>query len=218
MFLKPSYKFPTAHNVDNVISAELPNKEEDPELYELVCDFMLHGPCGTDNPKSPCMDSNKKCTKMFPKEFRDHTSVDDNGYPLYRRCDNGIHLYKGKAKLDNRHVVPYNKFLLKRYQAHINVEWCNQVGAIKYLFKYINKGPDRITAGVYTGNVDRDGEVQEKQIDEIKEYYDCRYISACEASWRIFGYELHLRNPHVERLAFHLPNAQPVVYNDDADL
>ncbi|CAH1441527.1 unnamed protein product [Lactuca virosa] len=55
-------------------------------------------------------------------------------------------------------------------------------------------------------------------VDEIKEYYDCRYISACEASWRIFKYDVHYRHPAVIRLPFHLPDQQQVVYEADDDI
>ncbi|XP_072060218.1 uncharacterized protein [Arachis hypogaea] len=54
----------------------------------------------------------------------------------------------------------------------------------------------------------------EKVIDEIRNYYDCRYIFACEATWRIFGYEIQLKQPSVVRLPFHLPNKNPVVFRD----
>ncbi|KAL7590605.1 hypothetical protein Lser_V15G37888 [Lactuca serriola] len=55
-------------------------------------------------------------------------------------------------------------------------------------------------------------------VDEIKEYYDCRYISACEGSWWIFKYGVHYRYPVVIRLPFHLPNQQQVVYEADDDI
>ncbi|KAF7835594.1 uncharacterized protein G2W53_010453 [Senna tora] len=44
--------------------------------------------------------------------------------------------------------------------------------------------------------------------------YDCRYISACEAAWRIFGFGINFREPAVERLPFHFPNQQGVIFND----
>ncbi len=41
---------------------------------------------------------------------------------------------------------------------------------------------------------------------------DTRYISASEASWRIFNLRLHETEPHVERLAVHLEGGQRVVF------
>ena len=46
--------------------------------------------------------------------------------------------------LDNRWVVPYNPYLLTRYNCHINVEICSGVQAVKYLYKHIYKGHDKI--------------------------------------------------------------------------
>ncbi|CAH1443866.1 unnamed protein product [Lactuca virosa] len=202
LFMHSDYKLPTVEHIDRVISAEIPNKDDDPELYSLVSEFMMHGPCGSDNPKCPCMSENK-CSKNFPKPFLENTSVDSNGYPIYRRRNDGSFIEKSGVKLDNRSVVLYHKTLLKRYQAHVNVEWCNQAASIKYLFKYINKGPDRATVEVSQNN--NGGDNDDAPVDEIKDYYDCRYLSACEASWRIYGFDVHYRYPSVVRLPFHLP-------------
>lgn len=133
---------PTIEEVDNHISAELPDPHIDPLGFSLVQEFMVHGPCGPANPNSPCM-KDGICSKRYPKPFRPHTSFDQDGYPLYRRRDNGITVWKNNIQLDNRWVVPHNLSVLKKYQAHINVESCNKTYLIKYLFKYVNKGPDR---------------------------------------------------------------------------
>ncbi|GFR27080.1 ATP-dependent DNA helicase [Trichonephila clavata] len=50
------------HEVDDFISAEIPNPEEDPELFNCITTQMVHGPCGVINPFSPCM-KNGRCTK-----------------------------------------------------------------------------------------------------------------------------------------------------------
>ncbi|GKA68210.1 hypothetical protein Tco_0813533 [Tanacetum coccineum] len=148
--------------------------------------------------------TNRKCTKHFPKPFTQRSSVDSEGYPVYRRRDNGNHVDKTGHKLHNGYDIPYNAMLLKRYQCHINVEWCNLTGSIKYLFKYINKGPDRVSAKLYETVTTTDGQQIENPDDEIKAFYDYRYLSACEAAWRIFGYEIYYRTPSVKRLSFHL--------------
>ena len=67
-------------------------------------------------------------------------------------------------------MVPYNKYLLKRFQSHINVEVCTSFHAVKYLFKYIYKGYDR-------SQVKYQQEKESVFVDEIKDYIDSRYLS-----------------------------------------
>ncbi|XP_057249974.1 uncharacterized protein LOC125496547 [Beta vulgaris subsp. vulgaris] len=214
LFLHRDDKFPDAEAINKIICAELPDKDENPELYDVVSEFMMHGPCGALNHNAPCT-TDKKCTKHFPKKFTEQTTIDEDGYPVYRRRDTGVNVEKNGVMLDNGYVVPHNRELLCKYRAHINVEWCNQSRSIKYLFKYINKGYDRVTAAAYQNRQNSD---DPEQIDEIKMYYDCRYISPCEAMWRIFGFPIHYRTPAVERLSFHLPNEQTVVFTDEDHL
>nr|XP_043633374.1 uncharacterized protein LOC122604555 [Erigeron canadensis] len=117
-------------------------------------------------------------------------------------------------EVDREFVVGYNPKLLKQYQGHMNIEWCNKLGAIKYLFKYINKGPDRITVGFPKKKQQSNKENQkENDVDEVAAFYDCRYISACEASWRLFAYDIHYQKPPVQRLSFHIKNRKPIVFD-----
>ncbi len=50
--------------------------------------------------------------------------------------------------VDNQWIVPYNLHLATKYHVHINVEICSSIFAVKYLYKYVYKGPDRATAVV----------------------------------------------------------------------
>jgi hypothetical protein len=63
--------------------------------------------------------------KNYPKSFQAETIVDDFGLMIYKRRDDDRYIVKNGVKLDNRSIVPYNMALLKKYYAHINVEWCN---------------------------------------------------------------------------------------------
>ncbi|XP_031096827.1 uncharacterized protein LOC116001065 [Ipomoea triloba] len=197
--------------MDTVISAEIPNKTVDQQYFNAVEEFMLHGPCGHVRRQSPCM-VNGKCSKHFPKKFSDSSSFDPDGYPIYRRRDDGMTINKNGIHLDNRYVIPHNRDLLLKYRAHLNVEWCNQSRSIKYLFKYVNKGNDRVTAEFYKSTIDNCGK---EVIDEINMYYDCRYVSSCEATWRLFSFDVQFRTPAVERLSFHLPDCESIVFVDD---
>ncbi|XP_019150540.1 PREDICTED: uncharacterized protein LOC109147333 [Ipomoea nil] len=213
LFLEKKNSTNVVDDLDNIISAEIPNQNLDPEYYNVVGEFMIHGPCGSARKNSPCMVA-EKCSKYFPKKFVNSSSFDEDGYLVYRRRDDGRTINRNGIELDNRYVVPHNRHLLLKYKAHINVEWCNQSRSIKCLFKYVNKGHDRVTAEFYKTNVD---EQHGTVVNEINMYYDYRYISPCEASWRLFGFEIQHKNPAVERLSFHLPEQQTVVFEDDDD-
>ena len=73
------------------------------------------------------------------------------------------------------HLYSFCRFLLLKYKAHINVEVVGSVGAIKYLFKYITKGPDRVM-------VEKDFRSKEEiDHDEITQHIN--------ASWYVYFYK-----------------------------
>jgi len=153
--------------------------------------FMVR--CGIHNPLSSYM-KNEKCSKGFPKPHNDFIRIDSKGFPIYRRRKSGPTIIVKNFVVNSSWMVPYNPFLLRRFRSHINVEVCTHSKMVKYLFKYIHKGPDRGTALMKGPAKDND--------DEIKQYLDASYVSDAEAAWRIFEFSLHKRFPPVERLRY----------------
>ncbi|XP_075158174.1 uncharacterized protein LOC142231451 [Haematobia irritans] len=196
----------TPDTIDNIISAEIPNPNEDPDLHAVVTKNMIHGPCGAINPNSPCMVEGK-CTKRYPRQLLKETISGVDGYPLYRRRsmdDNGqsvtLKVQNRDVDVDNRWIVPYCPLLSKTFKAHINVEYCNSVKSIKYICKYVTKGSDMAVFSVQNPK------------DEISQYQMARYISSNEAVWRIFGFPIHERYPAVVHLPVHLENGNRVYF------
>ena len=167
---------------------------------------MLHGPCGPLAADALCM-KDGKCSKEFPKKYIEQMSLVSDEFPKYQRRDNGVSVMKGRYRYTNCHVILYNLYLSAKYNCHINVEIANGILAVKYLYKYIYKGHDRICISIQR---------ESESIDEIREYLDSRYVSAREASWRIFGFTLHQYYPAVQRLQLHLQNQQYVTFNPES--
>jgi hypothetical protein len=103
------------------------------------------------------------------------------------------------VELDNHWVVPHNVYLSTKYDAHINVEVCNNIRAVKYLFKCVYKGHDHATVEISCQS-DNATEGNVAKVDEIKKYFDCHYVFALEAAWHIFKFDMHERFPVIERL------------------
>ncbi len=55
------------NQIDENMSDEIPNPQIDKKLQNIVIPNMVHGACGTLNPKLPCM-KDGKCTKMYPRQ------------------------------------------------------------------------------------------------------------------------------------------------------
>jgi hypothetical protein len=219
IILKPGFKPVSPEDVDRFVWAEICGKEEHPLLYEMIVTHMLHGPCGPANPHCPCME-NGVCSKKFPKQYSDNTIFTDDSFPTYRRREGTTYTKRtarGEFTFDNRWVVPYNPYLLCKYQCHINVEVCNTVSAVKYLYKYVYKGHDRAEVRVHRDMATSEEDLQNEVRDEVNEYVDGRYISASEASCRIYGFDLHEMTPTVHRLPVHLPGQQNVHFREGED-
>jgi len=77
LILDQSTKPVTTDDFDNFVCAELPNPNNDLNLYETITTTCLHGPCGSDYPLAPCMKTNsdgtRYCSKQYPKPFCDNT-------------------------------------------------------------------------------------------------------------------------------------------------
>jgi len=111
---------------------------------------MLYGSYGIDNPQAKCM-VNRKCSKHFPKDFRERTNWAEDSYLLYARPDNSLVFEHNGARFTNQYMVPYCPQLLLLFDSHINIEISAGLGTVKYLSRYIYKGPDRATMEISGG-------------------------------------------------------------------
>ncbi len=218
----------TAEKTDKVIWAEIPPERDNKDLHKKVMRHMIHGPC-KGNPNYVCMevgdDGQKRCGKEFPKAFEERTIVDGDNYPVYRRRspeDGGLCRVKevknDKGELvlrvvDNSYVVPYNPYLLQKYDCHLNVENVNSIHAVKYLYKYVTKGQDRASFAAL-----EEGPDGKLVVDEIQSYLDGRYISSSLALWRLYEFGLHEKFPPVSKLPVHLPGEQTVLFSNLEDM
>ena len=197
VFLEEGHKINTMEQVDAIISAQIPDPAIHPQLHQAVTKYMLHGPCSHQR----CIEYNV-CKKRFPKLFTAHTIIKENGYPDYAHPQNNRTIQKCQDVFDNRHIVPHPREILVKFDCHINLEVCGSIKAVKYIHKYIYKGPDRAT-------------VQQEGGDEIYSYLDAGYISSTQACHNIFEFAMHMEWPAVYRLPVHLPGEQTVVFSED---
>ena len=82
---------------------------------------------------------------------------------------------KKLKNVDNSSVVPHNRHIMSKFDTHCNIEFCGIVKAVKYMYKYVYKGPDQVAYRI---------QGQEEAVDEINDFLDERYIGDTEAAWQ----------------------------------
>ncbi|EAW24643.1 uncharacterized protein NFIA_101270 [Aspergillus fischeri NRRL 181] len=180
---------PPLSALDIFISAELPDAEQEPDLYRQVRRFHMHSQNHLARPGSRC-NRNGRCIYGYPQPITPHTHLDDLGRVHYRR-----------RNADSCWVTPHIPALLKLLDCHIYVDVCSTAVIFLYLFKYLFKGPDRTRFSLHN-MVDAGDE--EDIVNEYKDYMSARYLSASEAVYRIFNFETVHKNPSVRCLPVHL--------------
>jgi hypothetical protein len=189
VFLVPEDKLHNIFQIDHIVCVEFLNQDEDLVLFNIILENMVHGLCTRDK----CLDENGRCKKHFPKPFQQHTTLEADRYPLYRRREDGREFEKNSHLYTNKHVVPYNPKLSRKYECYTNIEICASVQLVKYIHKYSYKGHD--------GAAMRFGE----ETDENQQYLDAQYIGALVAIRCLLEMSIHEEKPNVVRLAVHLP-------------
>ncbi|XP_075111905.1 uncharacterized protein LOC142182019 [Nicotiana tabacum] len=81
---------------------------------------------------------------------------------------------------------------------------------VKYLYKYIYKGHDKIAFYVHDNE-------SHKEIDEIKEYQSARWVSPPKATWHLFSFSISEMYPSVYHLQLHLKGKQFVSFKGNTD-
>ncbi|XP_062198826.1 uncharacterized protein LOC133901487 [Phragmites australis] len=160
--MEGKYQLVCLEQYDCIIFVELLDKHKYPKKYKMIVKHMMHGPCGVLNSWCPCTKDHGSCKNHYLRLFNVDTMQGKDPYPTYRRRDDDRHVTVQKYQLDNMWVIPYNSYLLRLFNYHINVEVCSSIKVVKYMFKYIYKGHDRVSVSV--------NEANNNGIDEIKQY------------------------------------------------
>ena len=80
VFMDPLAHLSMPSCVDSHISAEFPDEDAEPILFDLVKMFMVHGPCIRDQ----CLNDKNCCMKGFPKPFQPETEFSSQSYVKLR--------------------------------------------------------------------------------------------------------------------------------------
>ncbi|KAH7697675.1 hypothetical protein AAVH_35240, partial [Aphelenchoides avenae] len=197
--LKDADKIRTAEEVDRCISAQLPDEDTEKELFDLVTKHHIHGPNCRTNPHAMCKDAKGLCRWNYPKPYNPTTRITEDGRVYCARPDNGrstaVMVRNEPVPATNKDVAPFCPRLLLKFRCHVYVDLVQDHMAIKYLYKYCTKGPDKAKATIRNDTV---------VYDEINLHVDSRCVTPPEAMWRLQGRPLIGKSHSTQKLDIHL--------------
>ncbi|XP_073120550.1 uncharacterized protein [Henckelia pumila] len=141
-----SYNLSSHDIIIQGIDVNLMNIQDIVGYYDpLQYPFLLpYGTYGWDT-NSRNNDGNVGHRIVLPSTFaespRDMYQQYQDAMTLRREDKRVISNNNDQVIIDNGWVVSYNPWILLKYDFHINVEVCGGIKCVKYIYKYIHKGP-----------------------------------------------------------------------------
>jgi PIF1-like helicase/Helitron helicase-like domain at N-terminus len=205
ILVKLSPEIPFSY-LSELISAEVPDRKENPSLYDKVMGFMQHSKnhlSQDSRGRSQRCNKNGFCQYNFPQPIRATNQIDDRGRVQWRRRTEA-------DKWTNPHIPA----LLELLDCHIMVDYCSTANVIFYLFKYFFK---QLETALYNisrtrntdnaDNVNADGQLDAVP-NEMTDFTKARWLCSSAAVWRILGYTTTHCAPTVVVVDVHLQNKQ----------
>ena len=83
LILNQNDKIRDIDDIDDIICAEILDRNIDSNLYNIISRNMMHDSCGSVYPNSSYM-IDGKCSKKYPRQFCDETIANEDDYSIYR--------------------------------------------------------------------------------------------------------------------------------------
>ena len=150
--------------------------------FEGIRNGMVHKHSG-NHLVNGCLDKNGVCKSGYSTTCtRPHTTFTDKGFPQYRRGDGDLF------------VVPHNRLLFEDWgHGHANVEFSGGTYTCLYLYKYLFKGPSKVSINMREQGSDptRRQIMELHKNDEIGRYIRGRRLCSMDAMWRLLGFHTY---------------------------
>lgn len=173
---------------EGFIRADLPYRQLEPELHELVMQHQIHTCklhlCGSVN-STP---QSHPCRKGFPQPLADRTHCvpGELRYRYRRTCP------------EDQFVVPYNPQMLLVWKAHLNCQYVTTAGLSKYITKYVTKAePGSLISVIEPGR------------NNVRAHLESRRIGAMENICLLDSKPILKLSSKVEYLTNGLPEIRP---------